>query len=136
MSWEPEINLYDPDIRYGDVYLLNYFGKLVFFSVCEVGTETVKLVELATYYYKDGVMLYNDLRLSKTPYFVKKNARTKSDYSVTVEEGKEGVLPIYVPYDCRIIKEVSTPMTGIFYAEKITNYRNIYFINEEKGIEA
>lgn len=136
MSWEPVINLYDPNIRYGDVYLLNYFGKLVFFSVCDVKVETVKLVELATYFYKDGVMLYSDLRLSKKPYFVKKNVRTKTEYEIKVEEGAEGVLPIYVPYDCKIVKEVDIPITGIFYAEKVTNYRNVYFINEEEGIKA
>lgn len=136
MSWTPVVNIYDPDINYGDVYLLNYFGILVFFSVCDVGVETVKLVELDSHSYEDGFMLYDDLRLSKHPYFVKKNVRTKSDYEITVEEGAEGFLPIYVGYENKICEKVRIPITGIFYAEKITNYRNIYFINEEECVEA
>ena len=131
MSWTPTINIYDPDINYGDVYLLNYFGKFVFFSVCDIGVETVKLVELETYPYEDGIMLYSDLRLAKHPYFVKRNVRTKSDYEIKVEEGAEGFLPIYVPYGCKLFLEVNNPMSGIFYAEKLTEYRNIYFISEE-----
>lgn len=131
MGWTPTVNIYDPNINYGDVYLLNYFGKLVFFSVCDIGAETVKLVELETYPYQEGFMLYDDLRLAKHPYFVKKNVRTKSDYEVLVcEEG----LPILVEWDSPITKEIEIPMTGVYFAEKVNNYRNVYFVNEENII--
>lgn len=131
MGWTPTVNIYDPNINYGDVYLLNYFGKLVFFSVCDIGAETVKLVELETYPYQEGFMLYDDLRLAKHSYFVKKNVRTKSDYEVPVcEEG----LPILVEWDSPITKEIEVPMTGVYFAEKVNNYRNVYFVNEENII--
>ena len=143
-SWEPIINIFDPDINYGDVYLLNYYGVLVFFSVCWVGAESVRVVELASYSYKNGKMLYSDMRLSKKPYFVRKNVRTKSDYEIMLnEECERGVLPIYVPYGCRLYcdvlsKRVDIPTTGLFFAEKVSDYRNIYFISsvEEKSIDA
>lgn len=141
--WEAKINVYDPDINYSDVYLLNYFGILVFFSVCYVSEETVRVVELDTYSYKNGIMVYKDLRLSKNPYFVTKNIRSKSDYEITLEENMEGYLPIDIAYGCKLYNEVlykgkEIPISGRFYAEKIKEYKNQYFIieKEEESIKA
>ena len=135
-NWEPPINIYDPYAFFGDIYLLNYCDILVFFQICDVKAETVKVVELATYPYENGVMLYRDLRVSKKPYFVKRNVRSKSDYEITLEEGMEESLPIWIDCDSTIYKEAVAnrtylPATGVFYAEKISKALDTYFVAAE-----
>ena len=131
------LNVYDPTLNYCDIYMLDYYGIMVFFEICDVCEETVKLVELATKPYKDGVILYDDLRLSKKPYFVRKNVFTKSDFEITPVENPEirdeFLLPIEINFKSKIFIEVlksgKHPITGVFFLNKVEEWRNHYFIS-------
>ncbi len=129
---EPVLNLYNPDINYLQVFILDYYGVIVLFEVCDVTEETVKLVELALRPYEDGVMIYNDRRLSKKPLFVKKNVFTKSDYEVVPTE--DGLLPIKIDYESPIYAKAiqlgyEIPLIGTFYAEKVEDALNTYWVS-------
>ena len=130
---EPVLNLYDPTVNYYQVYILDYYSVIVAFQVCKVEAEEIRLVELALRPYENGWMIYDDMRLSKNPYFVNKNVFTKSDYSVTPLE--EGLVPIEIDYASPIFAEAlrrgeECPLVGTFYAERTKNYRDVYFISD------
>ena len=63
-----ELNKYD--IFLLDVFVLNYYGILVFFQVCKTKKDSVFLVELATKRYKNGITLTKGFKASKKPHSV------------------------------------------------------------------
>lgn len=123
--------LNDKSVFLGDVYCLNYYGILVFFYVSKTTAKTVYLVELGTKRYKNGIMLTKNLKASKKPYIIlNNNTYTKTTYEVIPEKNLS--LPIMITSDLPIYKKaldnVDFPLTGVFYAEKIFDYINRYWV--------
>lgn len=134
---EPELNVYYPDLNLCQVFILDYYGRLVFFQISKVTAEQVRLVELETIQNEmgesGGVGIYDDYRLAKHPWFVKKNVFTKSEYWVTPRE--DGALPISIDYTSPIFidavrRGVSCPLVGTFYIDRVKEVRNLYFVSE------
>ena len=126
----------------GDVYVLNYYGVLVFFRVCETRKETVFLVELGTKKYKNGIMLRKGLKASKTPLVVlKNNTYSKTNFEVKPIKlfDEQYWLPIEVKYGDPLHKEACKyhefPSVGFVYAVPLEDYLNKYWENDKVIIE-
>ena len=116
-----------------DVFVLNYYGILVFFQVCKTTEKTVFLVELGTKRYKDGITLTKRFKAAKKPYIIlNNNTHTRSTYEVVPYKM---TVPIMIDLDMPIYKEAlkrtELPIVGTFYAEKIVDYANKYWITRE-----
>jgi hypothetical protein len=125
------------NIFLGDVFLLNYYGILVFFQVCGTTEKNAYLVELATEKIEYGIIINPLLKTSKNPYFVlKNNVRSKSTYRVmtTLFHG-DAVLAIKITDKDRIYQEalsiVDYPKEGYFYAYRVRNYLDCCWQSEE-----
>ena len=126
--------LNDSNIFLLDIFVLNYYGILVFFQVCKTTEKSVFLVELATKRYKNGIMLTKRLRTSKNPYIIlTNNTHTKSDYEVY--PSRMG-LPIEITYGSKLHREAEKingfAITGTFYAVHCWDYLNKYWVSSEK----
>ena len=134
---ENELN--DQGVFIGDIYALNYYEILVFFEVCKTKEKTVYLVELGTKRYKNGVMFLKGYKASKRPLIItENNTRNKTTYQVRPQ--KDLSLPILITTDTPIYKRakdnlVRHPQTGIFYATKIVDYINHYWVTDEEKYE-
>ena len=130
--WKNELN--DFNIFLLDIFVLNYYGILVFFQVCKTTEKSVFLVELATKKYKNGIMLTKRLTTSKNPYIIlNNNTHTKSDYEVY--PSRVG-LPIEVEYNSRLYNEAleknGVALAGTFYAVHCWDYLNKYWVSNKK----
>lgn len=115
-----------------DVFVLNYYGILVFFQVCKTTEETVFLVELGTKRYKNGITLTKRFRAARKPLIIlNNNTHTKSTYEVVPYKM---TVPINVTYGSPLYKKAlektEFPITGTYYAEKVLEYANKYWITE------
>lgn len=120
-----------------DVFVLNYYGILVFFQVCKTTEETVFLVELGTKRYKNGIMLTKHFKAAKKPLIIlNNNTHTRSTYEVVPYKM---TVPIKITFDSPLYKEAlkrtELPTIGTFYAEKVFEYANKYWIVEENEKE-
>lgn len=133
-----ELNKYD--IFLLDVFVLNYYGILVFFQVCKTKQNSVFLVELATKRYKNGITLTKGFKASKKPHIIlNNNTHTKSTYEVyPVPNGYNVMLPIEIDINTPIYQEAwertEYPIIGTVYAKPVYDYANKYWI-EETGEE-
>lgn len=117
-----------------DIYILCFAGIKVVFEVCRVTYNSVFLVELATKKYKDGIIVDENLSLSKNPFFVKENNnRLKSTFEVFPLADRS--IPIEITKDsdiyweaCKYVKE---PVVGWYLAEPFPNYLNTYWKEPE-----
>ena len=133
---ENELN--DNGVFIGDIYVLNYYEILVFFEVCKTKANSVFLVELGTKRYKNGVMFLKGYKASKKPLVItENNTRTKATYEVRPR--KDLSLPILITTDTVLYKHakenVRHPSVGVFYATKIVDYMNRYWITDEEKYE-
>ena len=123
--------LNDFGVFLGDIYVLNYYGILVFFYVCKTTERTVFLVELETKPYKNGLILTETLKASKKPLIiVNNNTYTKTTYEVMPT--KELFLPIQITTDLPIYEKAlectDYPLTGVFYISKVVNHVGKYWV--------
>ena len=129
-----ELNKYD--IFLLDVFVLNYYGILVFFQICKTTKNTVFLVELGTKKYRDGITLTKNLKTAKNPYIIlNNNTHTKSQFEIyPVKIEKEPWLPIEIGVNSRLFKEALNrtdfPLVGTVYAVPLRDYANKYWVNE------
>lgn len=133
---ENELN--DQGVFLGDIYVLNYYEILVFFEVCKTKEKSVCLVELGTKRYRNGVMFLKGYKASKRPLIItENNTRNKTTYRVRPE--KDLSLPILITTDLPIYRRarenVKNPQVGIFYATKIVDYINHYWVTDEEKYE-
>ena len=133
---ENELN--DNGVFIGDIYVLNYYEILVFFEVCKTEAKSVFLVELGTKRYKNGVIFQKGFKTSKKPLIIaENNTRNKTTYQVRPR--KDLSLPILSTTDMLIYKRAKEntkyPNTGIFYATKIVDYMNRYWVTDEEKYE-
>lgn len=130
------LNLNKYGVFIGDVFLLNYYGILVFFQVVATTETYTYLVELKTVPCGEGIVLDKDLKTSKNPYFVlKNNIRSKTTYKVEPRYyNKEVVLPIKIDENSKIYQEAyemyDNPIVDTFYAYKLNEYRNCCWVSE------
>lgn len=135
MSSKDELN--DYGVFISDVYVLNYYGILVFFQVCKTTEKTVFLVELGTKKYKNGITLLKGLKASKNPLIItKNNTIRKTEYEVFPQ--KDLSLPIQIDFNTPIYKKAlehnNNVLIGIFYAKKILDFNNVYWVVTEENI--
>lgn len=125
------------NIFLGDVFLLNYYGIMVFFQICGTTENYVYLVELDTKEDENGLFINPSLKTSKNPYFVlKNNVRSKSTYkALTTLFRREAVVAIKITDKDRIYQEALNitdyPEEGYFYAYRVNEYLNSYWRSEE-----
>lgn len=127
--------LNDFGVFIGDVYVLNYYNILVFFLVCRTTEKTVFLIELATKRYKNGIMLTKRLKPSKNALIIINN-NSKRNGTYQVVPNKDLSLPIKIDMNLPIYKKAlertEFPLIGTFYATKVIDYTNRYWLLEEK----
>ena len=121
-----------------DVYVMDYYGIIVFFQVCKTTRESVFIMELATKRYKDGLTLTKTIKGSKTPLVVvNNNTYEKTKYEVIPTDDKR--LPIKIEFESKIWKEarkyVDWPRVGVCYAFPYNNYKNKYWKKPDKKIK-
>ena len=137
---QDELNQYD--IMLGDLYVLNYYGVLVFFEVCKTRTKSVFLVELKSEEYLDGTMISRKIQASKDPLVItQNNTYRKSTYEVYPVEMEKGEywLPIKVDYGSKLFKKASEccvfPLSGYHYAVPMKDAYDKYFKKDIKNIK-
>lgn len=133
----PTLNIYG--VMLGDVYILDYYGLIVYFKVSRVWEDKVGLVELATYIEDEDIYcFYPDRRLAKKTFFVNKNVNTKTDF--IIEPDEDGTIPITITADTKIYQNaiergIKNPLEAIYYIEKIDDtYTKWYsdYVNEKE----
>lgn len=113
-----------------DMYLLSYCGIKVVFEVCETFPHSVRIIELATKKYKNGISLTKWIRPSKHPLVVTgPNTFEKSTYEVNTRQDKK--IEIVVTRASRLFweatKYVDCPLVGKFLAVPFPDYRDTFW---------
>lgn len=118
-----------------DIYLLSYCGIKVIFEVCETFEHSVRIIELATKKYRNGISLTKRIRPTRFPLVVTgPNTFEKSRYEVRTRPDKR--LEIVITRASRLFweatKYVECPLIGKFLAIPFPNYRDTFWNKPKK----